>query len=137
MAKKRLFGLDPKKLDKLLSIGTEDPDGSDIEDKKLPATGEDTPAKRIDAPSPTASLGIFAEQPGSQIGRYKLLSILGEGGMGFVYLAEQEHPISPAWIQNVLSPVSRPSAKLWLCWIIRILLISMMPGRQRAADPTL
>ena len=79
MAKKRLFGLDPKKLDKILSIGTEDPDGSDIEDKKLPTTGEETPAKRIDV--------------------------------------------------SLFSVASKK--------IIRILLISMMPGRQRAADPTL
>jgi serine/threonine protein kinase/tetratricopeptide (TPR) repeat protein/Tol biopolymer transport system component len=104
MAKKRLFGLDPKKLDKIFSIGTEVPGGSDIEDKKVPMTGEDTSAKRIDAPSPTASLDIFAEKPGSQIGRYKLLSVLGEGGMGIVYLAEQQEPIKRRVALKVIKP---------------------------------
>jgi serine/threonine protein kinase len=30
---------------------------------------------------------------GSRIGGYKLLSILGEGGYGVVYLAEQQKPV--------------------------------------------
>ena len=104
MAKKRLFGLDPKKLDKILSIGTEDPDGSDIGDRKSFTTGEDTSAKRSDALSPTASLEIFTEKPGSQIDRYKLLNVLGEGGMGIVYLAEQERPIKRRIALKVIKP---------------------------------
>ncbi len=104
MAKKRIFGLDPKKLDKLLSIGTEDPDGSDIEDKKSPATGEDTQAKKTHTLNPTVSLELFAERPGTQIGRYKLLSILGEGGMGVVYLAEQQRPIKRQVAVKLVKP---------------------------------
>ena len=42
---------------------------------------------------PTASMGIGAVGPGGQIGPYKLLRFLGEGGFGIVYLAEQSKPV--------------------------------------------
>src|SRR5262245_61556003 len=35
----------------------------------------------------------LAEQPGTQIGPYKLLQEIGEGGMGSVFMAEQTHPV--------------------------------------------
>jgi non-specific serine/threonine protein kinase/serine/threonine-protein kinase len=54
--------------------------------------------------SPTASLGAVLEQLGGQIGRYKLLSVLGEGGMGIVYLAEQKHPIRRQVALKVIKP---------------------------------
>jgi serine/threonine protein kinase len=54
--------------------------------------------------SPTASLGAILEKPGGYIDRYKLINILGEGGMGIVYLAEQEHPIKRRLALKVIKP---------------------------------
>jgi eukaryotic-like serine/threonine-protein kinase len=36
---------------------------------------------------------FVAERPGGVIGRYKLLQVIGEGGFGVVYMAEQESPV--------------------------------------------
>jgi serine/threonine protein kinase/Tfp pilus assembly protein PilF len=47
---------------------------------------------------------LIPEIPGGRIGRYTLLSVLGEGGMGIVYLAEQEHPIKRHVAIKVIKP---------------------------------
>jgi eukaryotic-like serine/threonine-protein kinase len=54
--------------------------------------------KTHDAPSPNlildhASLSPSIEKVGDRIGRYKLLEQIGEGGMGLVYMAEQDQPV--------------------------------------------
>jgi serine/threonine protein kinase len=36
---------------------------------------------------------LFDEQCGARVGRYKLIQIIGEGGCGVVYMAEQEEPV--------------------------------------------
>ncbi len=53
---------------------------------------------------PTASYGAGTPGPGGQIGPYKLLSILGEGGYGIVYLAEQLRPVKRRVALKVIKP---------------------------------
>ncbi len=49
----------------------------------------DTPATSVYAPS----VAVGGEAPGTRIGPYKLLQRIGEGGMGEVWMAEQDHPV--------------------------------------------
>jgi serine/threonine protein kinase len=58
---------------------------------------DEDPARTLDAGKPLYELG-------SRIGCYKLLSVLGEGGFGMVYLAEQEHPIKRLVALKVIKP---------------------------------
>jgi tetratricopeptide (TPR) repeat protein/tRNA A-37 threonylcarbamoyl transferase component Bud32 len=53
---------------------------------------------------PTASFGAGAVGPGAKVGRYKLLSILGEGGYGIVHLAEQQRPVKRRVALKVIKP---------------------------------
>jgi len=54
--------------------------------------------------APTADFGAGAVGVGSQIGPYKLLSILGEGGFALVYLAEQQKPVKRLVALKVIKP---------------------------------
>jgi len=44
------------------------------------------------------------EKPGDRIGRYKLLEIIGEGGGGTVFMAEQEEPVRRRVALKVVKP---------------------------------
>jgi non-specific serine/threonine protein kinase/serine/threonine-protein kinase len=53
---------------------------------------------------PTASFGGGIAAPRGQIGPYKLLSAIGEGGYGIVYLAERKTPVHRRVALKVIKP---------------------------------
>ncbi len=81
--KKSTSRSDPRNLDKLLALGLD----SGTDGMAMPG-----------------SFGHVLEQPGGRIDRYTLLSILGEGGMGIVYLAEQHEPIRRRVALKIIKP---------------------------------
>src|SRR5579864_6032128 len=44
------------------------------------------------------------EGPGTRIGNYKLLQQIGEGGMGIVFMAEQEKPVQRKVALKIIKP---------------------------------
>src|SRR5260370_39512673 len=60
---------------------------------------------RVPAPPATIHLpSPLVEQPGTVIGPYKLLQMLGEGGFGVVFLAEQEKPVRRKVALKIIKP---------------------------------
>ncbi|MBN1360116.1 MAG: serine/threonine protein kinase [Sedimentisphaerales bacterium] len=94
-----LFELGPEQLDRLLSIGSEEDGPAETKEDDAAVS-----ANNSDGLRPTASLAGVIEQPGGWIGRYRLLDIVGEGGMGIVYLAEQTEPIRRRVALKVIKP---------------------------------
>ncbi len=104
MDQNSLFGLDPEKMERLLSLGTNGVNGLDSKkEKSIPEEGTSS-VQDSDRSNPTTFLDAFAVQPGGMVGRYKLLDALGEGGMGIVYLAEQKTPVRRQVALKVIKP---------------------------------
>src|SRR5262249_28227671 len=66
----------------------------------LGATGEFTPSPQDDR---RESVAIGAG-PGTVIGPYKLLEQIGEGGMGLVFIAEQQRPVKRRVALKIIKP---------------------------------
>jgi serine/threonine protein kinase/tetratricopeptide (TPR) repeat protein len=114
MSKIRIFGVKLKQVAELLYVADEQVDDSKSTQQppsdahksgagKELNSGKQNPQIQKFPISETSTDGIL-EQPGSWIGRYKLLSVLGEGGMGVVYLAEQQHPFKRQVALKIIKP---------------------------------
>ena len=55
-------------------------------------------------PASTADQPPVSEGPGHEIGRYKLLQKIGEGGFGVVYMAEQHRPVHRKVALKIIKP---------------------------------
>ena len=53
---------------------------------------------------PTLDVAPIAEKPGIQIGRYKLVHEIGQGGMGMVYMAVQKEPVKRKVALKIIKP---------------------------------
>jgi len=80
-----IFGAKSDKLDRLLRFAMKSPEEENQDAQK-------------------ASLETLLEKPGGRIDKYKLLQVLGEGGMGIVYLAQQEEPVRREVALKVIKP---------------------------------
>jgi serine/threonine protein kinase/Tfp pilus assembly protein PilF len=99
MESESVFGVEPEQLNELLSVGEDDVDDSPAESE---SSHNDRPSEEKAESKP--AVNAFVEQPGSWIGPYKLLRVLGEGGMGIAYLAEQKRPMRRQVAIKVIKP---------------------------------
>ncbi|MHC4146422.1 MAG: serine/threonine protein kinase, partial [Planctomycetota bacterium] len=104
MGKRSIFGLEPDQLDELLSVVTGGFNESELDKAESSSPDHGEQSEKSQLAGTTASLQGSMEKPGGRIGRYELLSVLGEGGMGIVYLAEQKHHIRRQVALKVIKP---------------------------------
>ena len=104
MGKKNIHQLDLDQLAHLFHIATDGDIKSDApEPKSEPAASDKTPEKP-EVFALTQSLHTPVEHVGSWVGPFRLVSVLGEGGMGIVYLADQTVPIRRRVALKVIKP---------------------------------
>src|SRR5262249_21352457 len=83
-----------------------DPDLRRRVEKMLAAQAEAgrLPEQPAAGPVVTVAEPPVREGPGTVIGPYKLMEQIGEGGMGLVFVAEQQHPVRRKVALKVIKP---------------------------------
>ncbi len=115
----------------VLSMVDEDGRGGSLLDRDVGQVAEQV----LGAPDPSRF---------KRVGPYRILRVLGEGGMGVVYLAERKDlqskvaikVLRDAWISRLAASASPSSSALWRSSIIPLLRGSTMPTLSRMALPS-
>jgi serine/threonine protein kinase/Flp pilus assembly protein TadD len=95
MAKQPIFGKDPEKISHLLSIGEDEQDLGEVQ------------GDVVDSPVNSDSIiskDQVIERLHTKIEGYRIIKVLGEGGMGIVYLAEQQYPVQRQVALKIIKP---------------------------------
>src|SRR5262249_13195670 len=84
-------------------------DGALLERLKVLLSVHEQSQGPLDAPPPGVGSSLTIDSPpsetaGTDIGPYKLLEQIGEGGFGVVFMAEQQHPVRRKVALKVLKP---------------------------------
>ena len=73
--------------------------------KRIEAGGQSTAEMPRESDVPTlVSANASLEGPGTMLGQYKILQLIGEGGFGQVFMAQQSHPVKRKVALKVVKP---------------------------------
>jgi len=108
MAKQPIFGKDPEKISRLLSIGEDEGDLNEVQGNvgDAPMISEVRADKQVTGHGrgSSASRDEVVERLHTSVEGYRIIKVLGEGGMGIVYLAEQQHPVRRPVALKIIKP---------------------------------
>jgi serine/threonine protein kinase/Flp pilus assembly protein TadD len=104
MDRKDIHQLDLDQLARLFSVATDGGSGSDAEGEEPRPAADTQGPEELPGLVSTQAMSTPVEHVGSWIRSYRLVGVLGEGGMGIVYLADQTAPIRRRVALKVIKP---------------------------------
>jgi hypothetical protein len=88
--------------------------------------GAPKPHDTVPPTPPATVIGEDAEQVGTVIGSYKLMELIGEGGFGLVFVAEQQKPVRRRVALKVIRAPQRKEVEVAISLTVSILAPSLL-----------